>query len=130
MAVLSERTQWTPQFAPAQLARALDESTLLVLPSRSEGMGRVLVESFCRGRGVVATRVGGIPDVVEDGVNGILVAPGDADALADALERVLGDRELAGRLGAGAEASAARWTTSPEDFARRLRELVQRVAGL
>jgi glycosyltransferase involved in cell wall biosynthesis len=78
----------------------------------------------------VASRVGGIPDLVEDGRNGLLVAPGDLDALADAIVRVLGERELAERLGAGAAASAATWTISPEEFAARLRMLVERVTGL
>jgi rhamnosyl/mannosyltransferase len=93
-------------------------------------MGRVVVEAFCRGRGVVGSRVGGIPDLVEDGRNGILVEPGDPDALAEALARVLTDHELAERLGAGAAASAGRWTVSPEEFASRLRVLVERVTGL
>jgi glycosyltransferase involved in cell wall biosynthesis len=87
-------------------------------------MGRVLVESFCRGRGVVGTRAGSIPDLVEDGVAGILVTPDDPEALAEAIVRVLIDRELAERLGEGARASAAPWLQTPEDYARRMRELV------
>jgi glycosyltransferase involved in cell wall biosynthesis len=93
-------------------------------------MGRVVVEAFCRGRGVVGSRVGGIPDLVEDGANGLLVEPGDVDALADALHRVLSDRALAERLGRGAHASASMWTIAPEEFARRIRSLVERVTGL
>ena len=53
-------------------------ATVLVLPSRSEGLGRIVVEAFCRGRGVVGSRVGGIPDLVTDGESGILVSSGDA----------------------------------------------------
>src|SRR5439155_1670267 len=109
---------------------ALDGSTLLVLQSRSEGMGRVIVEAFCRARPVVATRVGGIPDLVQYESNGLLVEPGDTDGLAHALVRILDGRELAERLGAGAHSSAALWTVSPEDFASRLRDLVGRIAGL
>jgi glycosyltransferase involved in cell wall biosynthesis len=118
---------WTPRLEPAEVARALDESWCLVLPSRSEGMGRVVVEALCRGRAVVASRVGGIPDLVEDGVNGLLVEPGDAAALAAALTRVLSDRALAERLGAAAGASADRFRVSADEFARRLRDLVERV---
>ena len=121
---------WSPSLSTTEVAAALDAATLLVLPSRSEGMGRVLVEAFCRGRAVVGSRVGGIPDLVRDGENGILVPPGDAAALADALARVLGDRELAERLGRAAHESAAAWTATPEEFARRLRELVERVTRL
>jgi glycosyltransferase involved in cell wall biosynthesis len=124
------QTSWTARLTQPEISAALDDSTMLVLPSRSEGMGRVVVEAFCRGRGVVATRVGGIPDLVDDGRNGILVEPGDPDALADALVRVSTDRELARRLGAGGAASAARWTISPEEFASRVRILVERVASL
>ena len=116
--------RWDRELTPAEVATALDDAWLLVLPSRSEGMGRVLVESFCRGRGVVGTRAGSIPDLVEDGVAGLLVAPDDPDALAAALVRVLGDRGLAERLGQAARASAAPWLQSPEEYARRMRELV------
>jgi glycosyltransferase involved in cell wall biosynthesis len=122
--------EWTPRLFQPDVARALDESTCLVLPSRSEGMGRVVVEAFCRGRGVVGSRVGGIPDLVEDGVNGLLVEPEDTAGLRDVLLRVLTDRALAERLGRGAHASAELWTMAPEEFARRIRSLVERVAGL
>ena len=121
--------EWSRRLSQADVAAALDASTCLVLPSRSEGMGRVVIEAFCRGRGVIGSRVGGIVDLVEDGVNGVLVDPEDTNGLAEALVRLLSDRGLAERLGAGASASAARWMISPEEFARRLRELVERVAG-
>jgi glycosyltransferase involved in cell wall biosynthesis len=124
------QTRWDERLSQPEISQALDESTVLVLPSRSEGMGRVLVEAFCRGRGVVASRVGGIPDLVEDDRNGLLVAPGDTNALADALVRVLSDRQLAERLGVAAHASADLWTTSAEEFAARIRALVERIAGL
>ena len=125
-----EQTSWDERLGQAEVSAALDESTALVLPSRSEGMGRVLVEAFCRARPVVATRVGGIPDLVEDGRNGLLVAPGDTQALADALVRVLSDRQLVERLASAAHASADFWTSSPEEFAARVRALVERIAGL
>jgi glycosyltransferase involved in cell wall biosynthesis len=116
--------RWDRELAPLEVAHALDDAWVLVLPSRSEGMGRILVESFCRGRGVIGTRAGSIPDLVEDGVAGLLVAPEDPAALAEALVRVLSDRGLAERLGEGARASAAPWLQTPEEYARRLRELV------
>lgn len=124
VADLPDRTEWTEVLPTEGVARALDDATTLVLPSRSEGMGRVLVEAFCRGRGVVGTRAGSIPDLVEDWVSGILVPPGDTGALADAMARMLSDRALAERLGAGASAAAAAWLQTPEEYARRMRELV------
>ena len=63
------------------------------------------------------TRAGGIPDIVEDGVNGLLVELGDTAALAAAIERVLADDGLAARLGDGAAASAERWVSTPEEYA-------------
>jgi glycosyltransferase involved in cell wall biosynthesis len=127
VAELPGRTEWTEALPTEGVARALDAATVLVLPSRSEGMGRVLVEAFCRGRPVVASRVGGIADLVRDGENGLLVPPEDPRSLADALLRVLSDRPLAERLAAGAASSAADWTATPEEYADRLEALV---AGL
>jgi glycosyltransferase involved in cell wall biosynthesis len=115
---------WDRELSPAEVAAAMDAAWVLVLPSRSEGMGRVLVEAFCRGRGVVGTRAGSIPDLVTDEESGLLVPPDDPSALADALVRVLSDRALAERLGGGARAAAAPWLQTPEDYARRMRELV------
>lgn len=117
--------RWDRERLPAsEVAAALDEAWLLVLPSRSEGMGRVLVEAFCRGRAVVATRAGAIPDLVGDGRSGLLVDVGDAPALADALVSVLSDRTLAERLGESAGDAAGPWLQTPEEYARRVRELV------
>jgi glycosyltransferase involved in cell wall biosynthesis len=116
--------RWDRDLTPEQVAAAMDEAWVLVLPSRSEGMGRVLVEAFCRGRGVVGSRAGSIPDLVEDDVSGVLVDAEDSSALADALVRVLADRALAERLGEGARAAAAPWLQTPAEYARRVRELV------
>lgn len=120
-----EHHEW---LEPEEVAAALDDATALVLPSWPEGMGRVVVEAFARGRAVVATDAGGIPDLVTDGVEGLLVPPADVPALANALERVLSDRELAERLGASARRRYADWHWTPEQLASALRELVDRVA--
>jgi glycosyltransferase involved in cell wall biosynthesis len=118
---------WTPRLPTRGVAEALDEATVLVLPSRGEGMGRVVVEAFCRGRAVVGTGAGGIPDLVRDGDNGLLVPVGEPEALAAALVRILSDRELADRLGAAAHTSAERWAATPAEFAARFRGLVDAV---
>jgi glycosyltransferase involved in cell wall biosynthesis len=116
--------RWDAELIPQDVAAALDEAWVLVLPSRSEGMGRVLVEAFCRGRAIVGTRAGSIPNLVADDVSGLLVDPDDPAALADAVVRVLSDRVLAERLGAEAHAAAEPWLQTPEEYARRIRELV------
>ena len=122
--LVRDGARWDTELSSEEVSRAMDEAWALVLPSRSEGMGRVLVEAFCRGRAVVGTRAGSIPDLVEDGVSGLLVDPGDPQALADALVLVLGDRTLAERLGEGAHNAAAVWLQTPQEYARRMRELV------
>jgi glycosyltransferase involved in cell wall biosynthesis len=62
---------------------------LFCLPSYMEGCPNVVLEALASGRGVVATRVGGIPELVKDGDNGVLVPPGDPEALADGLAKAL-----------------------------------------
>jgi glycosyltransferase involved in cell wall biosynthesis len=89
----------------------------------------VVVEAFCRGRGIVGSRVGGIPDIVEDGVTGLLVPPADAEALAAALERVLVEPGLASSLGSAAHASVGPWRATPAEYARRVRALVDAVCA-
>jgi len=80
-------------------AAVLARWDLLVLPSRREGFGLVLVEAMAAGRPVIASRAGGIPEVVEDGVTGLLVPVDDVPALAAALERLAGDPGERVRLG-------------------------------
>ena len=113
------RVTWAPSLPGDGVARALDAASVLVLPSRSEGLGRVVVEAFCRGRGVVGSSVGGIPDLVTEGETGLLVPPEDPDALADALVAVLSDRALAGRFGTAARTAVEPWLATPEEYATR-----------
>jgi len=115
---------------PPAVAEVLDDATVLVLPSWPEGLGRVVIEAFARGRAVVATDAGGIPDLVTHEREGLLIPPADPVTLAAALERVLGDRELAERMGKAAHVRYADWDTTPEELARHMRDLVDAtVAG-
>ncbi len=82
----------------ADKAQRLAGAAVLVLPSHVEGLPVSILEAMAAGVPVVATRVGAIPSVIEDEVSGLLVAPGDIDALARALERLLRDAELRERL--------------------------------
>src|SRR5262249_7316737 len=77
----------------------LSAATMSVMPSLNEALSNVLLESMAAGAPVVATRVGGTPEAIADGVNGLLVPPGDARAMASAIGALLEDRGRARRLG-------------------------------
>jgi glycosyltransferase involved in cell wall biosynthesis len=113
-----------PRLTPAEVAKLLDDSTLLAMSSESEGLPRVIMEAFARGRPVVSTAVGGIPDIVNTDRNGILVTPGNPEELADGLVRVLSDPEVAERLSRGAleDAEKLRWT--PDRYTEALSQFV------
>lgn len=85
---------------------ALAAADLLVLPSEWEAFGIVLAEAMACGTPVVATRVGGAPDVVQDGVTGKLVEYGDVRALAGAMDALLADPSMRRRMGAAGQARA------------------------
>jgi glycosyltransferase involved in cell wall biosynthesis len=84
----------------------LAAADVVVAPSIAEPFGRVIAEAMVAGTAVVATGSGGPPEFVEDGRTGLLVQPGDPDAWAVAIGRLLGDRELRDRLAAAGRASA------------------------
>ena len=81
------------------LERILPCLDLVVHPAEMEGLGVSLLQAAAAGVPIVATRVGGIPEIVSDGVNGYLVAAGDAGAITERATRILSDPELAQRLG-------------------------------
>jgi glycosyltransferase involved in cell wall biosynthesis len=87
----------------AELARC----AVFVLPSLSEGLPVALLEAMAWGRAIVATRMGGVPEVVDDGVEALLVPPGEPEALAAAVGRLLGDAGERRRLGRAARERAA-----------------------
>ena len=85
----------------------IERSRVLALASEREGVPTVLLEAMAAGRPVVATRVGHVEGIVDDGSEGYLVEPGDVPGLADRLVRLLSDRALAARMGAAGRERAS-----------------------
>ncbi len=104
-----------------RVADYLGAFDVFFFPSRHEGLGSILLDALDFGLPVVATRVGGIPEVIEDGVNGMLVSVDDTGGMKDALEALATDRELRTRLGAAGREKARSFTR--EKMADRYAEL-------
>ncbi len=105
-----------------ELDRLYRRCSVFVAPSRYESFGLIYVEAMARGRPVVGCRTGGVPEVVRDGVTGLLAAPGDPDSLAAAMIRLGTDPLLRDRFSAAARSdflerfSAARFARSSAAF--------------
>jgi glycosyltransferase involved in cell wall biosynthesis len=104
------------------IAELLAAADLFVLPSVLEGLPLALLEAMAAGTPVVATAVGGVPRVVEDGVTGRLVPAGDAGALAEAMVLTLTQPDLARRLALAGQ-TRVRETYGADAWARRLQEI-------
>ena len=103
---VDDRLHFVGFFAHERLPAVLAHADLLVLPSIYEELGTVLLEAMQAALPIVASRTGGIPDVIEDGINGLLVPPGEPESLAHAINRLLAERDLARRLSEGAQERA------------------------
>jgi glycosyltransferase involved in cell wall biosynthesis len=104
---LNEHVHFLGYRSQAEIRDLLGETDVFVLPSFAEGVPAVLMEAFASGVPAVATMVGGTSELVEHGVNGLLVPPGDAQALARAVERVLADASLRNALGTAGRRTVA-----------------------
>lgn len=112
-----------------ELGPLLAAADAVVLPSHREGLPLTLLEAMVRARAVVASAVGGVPEVIEDGVSGLLVPPGQAAALAEALGRVGRDPLGAESLGAAAAARVRAHFTWPK-VVERFEAVYDEVLGL
>jgi glycosyltransferase involved in cell wall biosynthesis len=116
--------------SPAEMARFYRGARFVAVPSRClEGFGLVAAEAMSHGLPVVASRIGGLAEVVGDGATGLLVEPGNAEELAAAMRRLWDDPELCRRLGAAGRAKAAR-EYSPEVFFDRLTSAYQHALAM
>ena len=106
----------------------LHAADVCVVPSRNEGLSLAAIEAMASGLPVVATRVGGLPEVVSDGETGLLAEPENPAALASAMIRVLSDSALRSRLSQGALCSAA--AHSMDTYCARLETIYHQLAAL
>jgi glycosyltransferase involved in cell wall biosynthesis/O-antigen/teichoic acid export membrane protein len=126
---LKGRVSFVGEVSQAELADRMRRACVLVLPSLSEGLGRVVVEAMATGTPVIGSRVGGIPEMVQEGWTGFLVPPGDEETLAERLRWVLERPSEAEAMGRRAR-EFARAFFSPEAYLtgyRRLLEMAQEV---
>ncbi|MBD2073818.1 glycosyltransferase family 4 protein [Phormidium sp. FACHB-592] len=97
---VSNSVNWLGHLPFAEMERHFEAAWVQVVPSQwEEPFGNVSTEAMMRGTAVIASAVGGQPEIVQDGVTGFLVPPGDVDALANPLLRLLWDRPLAEQMG-------------------------------
>jgi glycosyltransferase involved in cell wall biosynthesis len=99
---LRDRVCFLDVMPQTALAKYLAKSAVLVLPSLSEGLGRVIIEAMATGTPVIGSRVGGIPELIENEVNGFLVPCGDEQALAEKLRWTLNNPEKIRSMGESA----------------------------
>src|SRR5262249_28392295 len=120
---LSEAVHFLGHVTPVQ--RAIEQSSVVVVPSLGEGVGMVAREGMERARPVIAASIGGLEDLVREGETGLLVDPGDADSLADAMLRLANDPQTAVEMGRLARVRAVE--RFPEDRCTERTEEVYRV---
>jgi glycosyltransferase involved in cell wall biosynthesis len=116
----------------SETSRLFQEAAVVILPYKDATQSGVLGAAFGNHRPVIASGVGGLPDVVEDGVNGLLIPPGQPTALADALQRFLEDEALQLKLTEGAErtcASQLHWDLIATELLPKLRRGAEQVAS-
>ena len=121
---LGDHVRFTGYQPPEQVGKWLRTADVFVLPSLAEGVPVVVMEAMASGLAVVATRVGGLSELVEDGVNGYLVPAAAPGALADRIEALLDDPDLRNRFGRAGRAKVARDFNIVHEAAR-LRNLYQ-----
>jgi len=101
---LSDIVTFTGYLGQTEVAEHLCQSDILVLPSFAEGVPVVLMEAMAARRPVIATRVGGVQELVEDGISGLTIPPGDVDTLTSSIEKLLSDPDLCLKMGVAGRA--------------------------
>lgn len=126
---LSEHVRMQPWMTEADLGSMLTRARMVVLPSREENFSLSVLSAMAVGAPVISTRVGGTPEIIDDGENGLLVAPDDPGALAAAIARLNQHPALARRLGEAGRKKVRNqftWEAAAHRFEGLYRELLSR----
>jgi glycosyltransferase involved in cell wall biosynthesis len=124
---LDDAVEFCGVLAPDRLREEYEQAHVFCLPSRREGMPMALLEAMAFDLPVVATPVGAVPTFVEDDVTGVLIDPGDAGGLGQAIGRLAGDADLRRRLGS-AGGARVRALCDPDTIAAQWGELYAKLA--
>ena len=121
---LEGRIRFLGQLPQSQVAQHMAKATVLVIPSLSEGLGRVIFEAMACQTPVIGSRVGGIPDLITDEVTGFLVPPGDESALASKISWILQNPVKGREMGLEAQKFAENFFSS-EIYVQEYRRLFE-----
>jgi glycosyltransferase involved in cell wall biosynthesis len=123
---VSQRTHFLQGLSPEQLSACYANCNVFALPSRGEGFGLVILEAMAHAKPVIGGAHGGIPDIVEDGVTGLLVPHGDVERLGQALESLFNNPNMAREMGANGRDRLAK-TFSFAQFQSHLTQILNHV---
>ena len=112
-----------------QRIKCFADADIFVLPTYAEAMPISVIEAMAAGLAVITTPVGGIPELISDGKDGLLVPPGNVSALAEKIAMLASDTEARERFGARAQVKA-RQRSDMDDYVRRLRKEIKRTVEL
>lgn len=96
---LNDSVIFTGKLSPERVREVMKDCYVFVLPSLSEGFGRVFIEAMALGKSVIGSNAGGIPEIIKDGENGFLIEPKDVDALTEKIKKLILEKNLAQSMG-------------------------------
>lgn len=121
--ILQNRAEWRAECSDAELKELLERAEIYAMPSLHEGLGLSLQEALFHGCACIASRIGGIPDLIQDGENGILVGRAKVNELASGLNRLMSDAAFRERLRTRGSASVLEKEMSAEHMIARHEDL-------
>ena len=126
---LQTKIRFLGKISQSDLLRIYQESTLFVMTSIEETAPMALAQAMAAGKPIVATRVGGIPWMVEDGRSGVLVTPGDIEGLSDAIRKILSDKNLQDVMGKAGKLLAVEYFSATKVAERTTQVYFEMIKG-